>query len=323
MANHSLSKMLITLPSHSVGLVIRIISFERGIWLAVKPFRGLLGPARLIIAGKEQMRWDNTTLSHSFMHSLSINAQKQVWNSAQDILSSVEWNNRHTISLFHCGHEKTYKLESPQTNTLFHQTNTSIPKQLNKNNQSRNTYLFLTQSRMPDPINIAAGHKANLSNPSTSIIFSPTWKFINCFPETSEESKQHSKEILEHDFDGARWGKDKKKNPANVVAGHKAYLNNPGTFIHPAHYCVWADRSSRPNVPLWRSRAALQRNCGADRGEGSQSCCWGPQSVRSFIPYYIISWANNSFSAVNNPRVSMEAKVNAEERLHELGQWGP
>ena len=56
MANHSLSKMLITLPSHSVGLVIRIISFERGIWLAVKPFRGLLGPARLIIAGKEQMR---------------------------------------------------------------------------------------------------------------------------------------------------------------------------------------------------------------------------------------------------------------------------
>ena len=95
---------------------------------------------------------------------------------------------------------------------------------------------------MPDPVMIAAGHKANLKNPSTSIIFSTTRKLIDCFPETSEESKEHSKEILENAFDGADLEKTEGKNPANVVAGHKANLNNPRTFLPSRNHCIRADR---------------------------------------------------------------------------------
>ena len=76
----------------------------------------------------------------------------------------------------------------------------------------------------------------------TSVIFSTTRKLIDCFPGTSEESKEHSKEILDHAFDGANLEKTEGKDPANVVAGHKANLNNPRTFIQPRHHCVRADR---------------------------------------------------------------------------------
>ncbi|KAK0511880.1 hypothetical protein JMJ35_005730 [Cladonia borealis] len=124
---------------------------------------------------------------------------------------------------------------------------------------------------MPDLINIAAGHKANLSN-----------------PKTSEESKQQSKEILERGFDGARWGKDEMKNPANVVAGHKAYLNNPG---HP-------DPSVHSDEADQHSKEIVEQTEGKD-----------PNAV-----------AGGLKAAVNNPNVSEEAKINAEERLHELGQ---
>lgn len=100
---------------------------------------------------------------------------------------------------------------------------------------------------MSDPVNIAAGHKANLKNPSTSIIFMVTRTLIDCFPDTSEESKEHSKEILVNAFDGATPGHHEGKDPANVVAGHKANLNNPRSFMHSRHHCVRADRSCSHN----------------------------------------------------------------------------
>ena len=89
---------------------------------------------------------------------------------------------------------------------------------------------------------IAAGHKANLKNPSASIIFSTTRTLIDCFPDTSEESKEHSKEILENAFEGVNTENTEGKDPANVVAGHKANLSNPCTFIPSRHHCVSADR---------------------------------------------------------------------------------
>ncbi|KAI1753618.1 Conidiation protein 6-domain-containing protein [Xylaria castorea] len=61
---------------------------------------------------------------------------------------------------------------------------------------------------------IAGGHKANLNNPNTS-----------------EESKQHSREVLDKEFNGgdvAGTGDDQdKKNPNNVAGGLKATLKNP------------------------------------------------------------------------------------------------
>ncbi|KAM0333252.1 hypothetical protein ACHAQA_001912 [Verticillium albo-atrum] len=71
---------------------------------------------------------------------------------------------------------------------------------------------------MPSDAQVAGGHKANLNNPNTS-----------------EESKQHSREILENEFGGddapnassAASAKDENKNPGNVAGGLKATLNNP------------------------------------------------------------------------------------------------
>ncbi|KAF2497239.1 hypothetical protein BU16DRAFT_508237 [Lophium mytilinum] len=62
--------------------------------------------------------------------------------------------------------------------------------------------------------NVAGGHKANLNNPNTS-----------------EESKQHSREVLEQELDGGNVGSradaDENKNPNNVAGGLKATLKNP------------------------------------------------------------------------------------------------
>jgi len=54
---------------------------------------------------------------------------------------------------------------------------------------------------MSNPGNVAGGHKANLNNPNTS-----------------EESKQHSREVLEQELDGGNVSSntDENKNPNNV-----------------------------------------------------------------------------------------------------------
>ncbi|KAF7563020.1 hypothetical protein G7046_g1116 [Stylonectria norvegica] len=60
---------------------------------------------------------------------------------------------------------------------------------------------------------IAGGHKANINNPNTS-----------------KESKEHSKSVLENEFNGgdvAKAGDNADKNPGNVAGGLKATLNNP------------------------------------------------------------------------------------------------
>ncbi|KAF7516500.1 hypothetical protein G7054_g14133 [Neopestalotiopsis clavispora] len=70
---------------------------------------------------------------------------------------------------------------------------------------------------MPTEAQIAGGHKANLKNPNTS-----------------EESKQHSKQVLNDEFNGGD-GKHLSmtasdsgdKNPGNVAGGLKATTKNP------------------------------------------------------------------------------------------------
>ncbi|KAA8911991.1 conidiation-specific protein 6 [Sphaerosporella brunnea] len=71
---------------------------------------------------------------------------------------------------------------------------------------------------MPNPGNIIGGHKANLHNPNTS-----------------EESKQHSREVLEREFEGGKTEKFStagsqgggQANPKNVEGGLKAAMHNP------------------------------------------------------------------------------------------------
>lgn len=61
---------------------------------------------------------------------------------------------------------------------------------------------------MPTDAQIAGGHKATLSN-----------------PKVSEEAKQHSKEVLENEFNGGdvpKAGDDENKNLGNVAGGLKA-----------------------------------------------------------------------------------------------------
>ncbi|MCJ1231652.1 hypothetical protein MMC12_008331 [Toensbergia leucococca] len=58
--------------------------------------------------------------------------------------------------------------------------------------------------------NIVGGHKANLANPNTS-----------------EESKQNSKNILDQEFNGGEIESTGEKNPQNVAGGLKATTKNP------------------------------------------------------------------------------------------------
>ena len=79
---------------------------------------------------------------------------------------------------------------------------------------------------MSNPGNIVGGHKANLNNPSTSLVFlSNITKLLTSLLDTSEESKQHSKEVLDNEFNGGDvdTGSD-NKNPNNVAGGLKAYV---------------------------------------------------------------------------------------------------
>ncbi|KAI4270785.1 MAG: hypothetical protein LQ337_006468 [Flavoplaca oasis] len=64
---------------------------------------------------------------------------------------------------------------------------------------------------MSNPGNIVGGHKANLNNPNTS-----------------DEAKQHSKEVLDQEFNGGNVDTSSgDKNPNNVAGGLKATVNNP------------------------------------------------------------------------------------------------
>jgi len=69
---------------------------------------------------------------------------------------------------------------------------------------------------MSNPGNVAGGHKANLNNPNTS-----------------DESKEHSEQVLkELEQSGELPSADDStagKNTGNVIGGHKANLKNPNT----------------------------------------------------------------------------------------------
>jgi len=84
--------------------------------------------------------------------------------------------------------------------------------------------------------NVIGGHKANINNPSMS---SEQFTSCSCYyillslilivTDTSEESKQHSREILDNEYDGGNieTHSDENKNPNNVAGGLKATINNP------------------------------------------------------------------------------------------------
>ncbi|GJN85554.1 hypothetical protein PLIIFM63780_009122 [Purpureocillium lilacinum] len=66
---------------------------------------------------------------------------------------------------------------------------------------------------MPTEAQIAGGHKATLNNPNVS-----------------HEAKEHSRQVLENEFNGGdvpKSGDNENKNPGNVVGGLKATLKNP------------------------------------------------------------------------------------------------
>lgn len=50
--------------------------------------------------------------------------------------------------------------------------------------------------------------------------------------DTSEESKQHSKEVLDQEFNGGNVDTSGDKNPNNVAGGLKAYVC-PSCHHHP------------------------------------------------------------------------------------------
>ncbi|KAI4086072.1 MAG: hypothetical protein LQ348_002703 [Seirophora lacunosa] len=81
---------------------------------------------------------------------------------------------------------------------------------------------------MSNPGNIVGGHKANLNNPSMSNR-APTGSqnHLTFVSDTSEESKQHSKDVLDNEFAGGNVEKSDGKNPQNVAGGLKATVNNP------------------------------------------------------------------------------------------------
>ncbi|KAF2966951.1 hypothetical protein GQX73_g6638 [Xylaria multiplex] len=67
---------------------------------------------------------------------------------------------------------------------------------------------------MASEAQVAGGHKANINNPNTS-----------------DKSKQHSREVLNSEFNGGDVpgaSDGQEKNPNNVAGGLKATLKNPG-----------------------------------------------------------------------------------------------
>ena len=87
-----------------------------------------------------------------------------------------------------------------------------------------------------NPNNVIGGHKATLNNPSQYLCFHPVLTaFTERNTDTSEEAKQHSKEVLQqegHDVGGTGGSgetggsDDSGKNPNNVIGGLKAYVDD-------------------------------------------------------------------------------------------------
>ncbi|KAK5628552.1 hypothetical protein RRF57_004267 [Xylaria bambusicola] len=70
-----------------------------------------------------------------------------------------------------------------------------------------------TYSKVASEAQVAGGHKATINS-----------------PRTSEEAKQHSREVLDKEFNGGNVpgaNNNYDKNPDNVARGLKATVNNP------------------------------------------------------------------------------------------------
>ncbi len=84
---------------------------------------------------------------------------------------------------------------------------------------------------MSNPGNVAGGHKATINNPSKlDLTLNPTGVSHSSLPrlDVSDEAKQHSKEVLDNEFQGGAVGGDDntEKNPNRVAGGLKAYVNS-------------------------------------------------------------------------------------------------
>merc|ERR1711974_456324 len=89
------------------------------------------------------------------------------------------------------------RTSTPQPNNLHRSHTNSTPLQ-------QVPIHTTTHPKMSNPGNIVGGHKANLNNPNTS-----------------EESKQHSRDVLNNEFNGGdvESASDQGKNPNNVAGG--------------------------------------------------------------------------------------------------------
>ncbi|KAI1053967.1 hypothetical protein LB507_007257 [Fusarium sp. FIESC RH6] len=98
-----------------------------------------------------------------------------------------------------------------QLSILVNNTFTTLKQQLPQ--QTLPLYqLYINTFKMTDA-QVAGGHKAAINNPNVP-----------------EETKEHSREVLEKEFNGGDVTKaddNQEKNPNNVAGGLKATLNNP------------------------------------------------------------------------------------------------
>ncbi|KAG9533051.1 hypothetical protein KCU93_g776, partial [Aureobasidium melanogenum] len=138
---------------------------------------------------------------------------------------------------------------------------------------------------MSDIGNVIRGHKANLSNPNTS-----------------EESKQHSLEVIEKELGtetnsgaGATAHNDDGKDPMRVAAGLKAALHNPNVSDE-------AKENVSHHLADITSPSHADTTSASHAGDGKD-----PTRVAAGLK-----------AALHNPNVSDDTKDHLKERLDDM-----
>ncbi|KAG9826684.1 hypothetical protein KCU98_g15183, partial [Aureobasidium melanogenum] len=138
---------------------------------------------------------------------------------------------------------------------------------------------------MSDIGNVIRGHKANLSNPNTS-----------------EQSKQHSLEVIEKELGteansgaGATAHNDDGKDPMRVAAGLKAALHNPNVSDE-------AKENVSHHLADITSPSQTETTSTSHAGDGK-----GPTRVAAGLK-----------AALHNPNVSDDTKDHLKERLDDM-----
>jgi len=176
---------------------------------------------------------------------------------------------------------------------------------------------------MADPSRVVGGYKATISNPNTS-----------------DEAKEHAKEMLETEYADVKTGDDKEKDPSRVIGGLKATISNPHTSdeakegakerleempdtTHEANkdpenvargLKATLSNASVSDEAKENAEARLEEMSGASTteetaGTTSDESGKNPANV-----------ARGLKAAISNPNNSEEAKEYAKQKLEEMGQ---